>query len=359
MSDIWTPIEVGSMHLPNRMAMAPMTRGRANPDGTPSGMAIDYYAQRAGLGLLITEGTQPSEDGQGYLNTPGIYTAAHVEGWRRIASSVHAAGGHLFIQLMHVGRMAHPANTLHHRQPVAPSAVAPGVEIFTASGMVPVPEPRAMTREEIATTVQDFVTAARRAVEAGADGVEIHGANGYLLQQFISPNANLRDDEYGGGIANRIRFTLEVTRAVAAAIGPERTALRLSPGGSLGGLDEGPEGPELYRQLVAEIDKLGLAYLHLVHTGDEVLLTDLRKAWSGVLIVNRAGLGRERIGQDVAAGLADIESFGQMVLANPDFVERIRSGAPLNTADKALFYGGGAKGYTDYPALQPTIARAA
>jgi 2,4-dienoyl-CoA reductase-like NADH-dependent reductase (Old Yellow Enzyme family) len=229
MTDIWTPIEVGGMHLPHRMAMAPMTRSRAHPDGTPSALAIDYYAQRAGLGLLISEGTQPNEDGQGYLNTPGIHTAAHVEGWRRIAAAVHGAGGHLFIQLMHVGRMSHPANTPHGRQPVAPSAVAPGVPMFTSGGMVPIPEPRALTQEEIAATTRDFAQAARRAIEAGANGVEIHGANGYLLHQFIATNANLRDDEYGGSIANRMRFTLEVTRAVADAIGPERTALRLSP----------------------------------------------------------------------------------------------------------------------------------
>jgi 2,4-dienoyl-CoA reductase-like NADH-dependent reductase (Old Yellow Enzyme family) len=252
---------------------------------------------------------------------------------------------------MHVGRMAHPDNTPHHRQPVAPSAIAPGVEIFTPAGMVPIPEPRALTPDDIAVTVRDFAQAARRAIEAGANGVEIHGANGYLLQQFIAPNANLRDDEYGGSIANRMRFTLEVTRAVAEAIGAQRTAIRLSPGATLGGLEEGPEGPDLYPRLVAELDEIGLAYLHLLHLGDEALLADLRQAWSGVLIVNRAGLGRERIGRDVASGLADIESYGQMVLANPDFVDRIRSGAPLNVADKATFYGGGTTGYTDYPTL--------
>ena len=359
MTSIWTPIEVGGMHLPNRMAMAPMTRGRALLDGTPSELAIDYYAQRAGLGLLITEGTQPSEDGQGYLNTPGIHTEAHVEAWRRISLAVDEAGGHIFIQLMHVGRMSHPANTPHGRQPVAPSAVAPEVNIFTAAGPVPIPEPRAMTQQDIATTIGDFAAAARRAVEAGADGVEIHGANGYLLQQFIAPNANLRNDEYGGSIENRIRFTLEVTRAIVEAIGAERTAIRLSPGMSLGGLDEGAEGPTLYRRLVTELDSLGLAYLHLVHIGDETLLTGLRKAWSGVLIVNRAGPGRERVGQDVAAGLADMESYGQMVLANPDFVERIRSSAPLNVPDKTTFYGGGKAGYTDYPTLGSTEARLA
>jgi 2,4-dienoyl-CoA reductase-like NADH-dependent reductase (Old Yellow Enzyme family) len=340
------------MHLPHRTAMAPMTRGRALPDGMPSAISAEYYAQRAGVGLLITEGTHPSEDGQGYLNTPGIHTGAHVEGWRNISTAVHRAGGRLFIQLMHVGRMSHPDNTRHHRQAVAPSAISPKPQMFTMKGMVPILEPRALSREELAVVIAEFVHAARLAVEAGADGVEIHGANGYLIQQFIAPNANLRTDEYGGSIANRIRFAVEVTRAVADAIGPDRTAIRLSPGLNLGDLDEGPEGPELYRRLVAELDEIGLAYLHLVHIGDEALLTELRNAWHSTLIVNRAGGGRERVGQDVAAATADMESFGQMVLANPDFVERIRAGAPLNEPKKELLYAGGAAGYTDYPTLQ-------
>jgi 2,4-dienoyl-CoA reductase-like NADH-dependent reductase (Old Yellow Enzyme family) len=341
------------------MAMAPMTRGRALDDGTPADMSADYYAQRASLGLLITEGTQPSEDGQGYLNTPGIHTGDHVKGWRKVTTAVHKEGGRLFIQLMHVGRMSHPDNTPHHRQPVAPSAIAPGVDIFTRKGPLPAPVPRALTREDIAAVTKDFVHAARLAIEAGADGVEIHGANGYLLHQFLATNANVRDDEYGGSIENRSRLTLEVTKAVAEAIGPNRTAIRLSPAMRLGGIDEGPEGSDLYRRLVAELDKMGLAYLHLVHIGDEALLAELRKSWSGVLIVNRAGPGRDRIGQDLAAGLADIESYGQMVLANPDFVERIKAGAPLNEARKELYYTGGPAGYIDYPTLQNDLAVAA
>lgn len=359
MTDIWSPVQVGRMHLPNRTAMAPMTRGRALPDGTPGDISADYYAQRASVGLLITEGTQPSEDGQGYLNTPGIHRGAHVEGWRKIGTAVHDQGGRLFIQLMHVGRMSHPDNTPNHRQPVAPSAVAPDAEMFTAKGMVPIPEPRALSREEVAAVAGEFAHAARLAVEAGADGVEIHGANGYLIQQFIAPNANLREDEYGGSIENRIRFALEVTRAVAEAIGPDRTGIRLSPGMKLGGIDEGPESADLYRRLVVELDGIGLAYLHLVHIGDEALLADLRKAWHTTLIVNRAGGGRERVGQDVAAGTADMESFGQMVLANPDFIERIRTGAPLNEPRRELLYAGGAAGYTDYSTLQPLQAVAA
>ena len=358
MTDIWSPIQVGRMQLPHRTAMAPMTRSRAQPDGTPSELAAEYYAQRASIGLIITEGTQPSEDGQGYLSTPGIHTPAHVEGWRKISTAVHRAGGRVFIQLLHVGRMSHPDNTPHHRQALAPSAVVPSAEMFTERGLLPIPRPRALTREEIAAIISEFVEGARLAVEAGTDGVEIHGANGYLVQQFFAPNANLRDDEYGGSIENRARFAIELTRAVADAIGPDRTALRLSPGSNLGDVDEGPEGPELYRRLLAELDKLGLAYLHLVHNGDEALMADLRRAWNNVLVVNRAGGGRDRIGRDVAAGLADMESFGQMVLANPDFVDRIRTGAPLNEPRKELFYSGGAAGYVDYPTLQRQEAAA-
>jgi N-ethylmaleimide reductase len=351
MTDIWTPIKVGAIDLPHRLAMAPMTRSRAKADGTPGDLAALYYGQRAGLGLLVSEGTQPSDDGQGYLTTPGIYTDAHVEGWRGVAAAVHAKAGHLFIQLMHVGRMSHPDNTPHHRQAVAPSAIAPGVGMHTLAGNQPIPEPREMTLAEISQTVEDFVRAARRAVEAGADGVEVHAANGYLIHQFFAPNANQRSDAYGGDIANRIRFALEVTRAVAKAIGPERTAIRLSPGATLGGLEEGPESAALYLALVAELDKLGLAYLHLVQLGNEALLADIRKAWRGVLMVNRAGHRRDQIGTDIATGMADIESYAQMALANPDLVERLRSGADLNAPHKAQFYGGGAAGYTDYPTL--------
>jgi 2,4-dienoyl-CoA reductase-like NADH-dependent reductase (Old Yellow Enzyme family) len=264
---------------------------------------------------------------------------------------VHAQGGHLFIQLMHVGRMSHPDNTPHHRQPVAPSAIAPGAPMFTAKGMQPIPEPRALTTDEIRQTVADFRLAARRAIEAGADGVEIHGANAYLVHQFFAPSANTRSDQYGGSIENRARFAIEVAAAIAEEIGADRTAIRLSPGAKMGGIDEGPQGPDLYRYLVAELAKLGLAYVHVLHQGDEALLADIRRLWNGTLIVNRPGRAREQIGADVAAGLADLEAYGQMVLANPDFVARVKTHAPMNDADRNTFYGGNAQGYTDYPAL--------
>src|ERR1700688_2708792 len=205
MSQSFTPVRVGRYTLPNRLVMAPMTRSRAKLEGTPGEVAAEYYSQRASVGLIVTEGTQPSEDGQGYLTTPGIYTPAHVAGWKKVTRAVHDKGGRIFIQIMHAGRMSHPDNTPHHRQPVAPSAIAPGAPMFTAAGMQDIPLPRALTTEEVHRTVADFRLAARCAIEAGADGVEIHGANGYLAQQFLAPSANTRTDEYGGSISQRAR----------------------------------------------------------------------------------------------------------------------------------------------------------
>lgn len=351
MKSLFTPVRVGKNTLQNRLVMAPMTRSRAHPDGTPGELAAQYYAQRASMGLIISEGTQPSDDGQGYLTTPGIYTDAHVSGWKKTTTAVHAGGGHIFIQLMHAGRMSHPDNTPHHRTGVAPSAIAPKTGMFTAKGMQDIPTPRALSTDEVRQTVADFRFAARRAIEAGADGVEIHGANAYLVQQFIAPSANTRSDEYGGSIENRARFAIEVAKAVAEEIGADRTAIRLSPGTTMWGIDEGPEGPDLYRYLVGQLDSLGLAYLHIMDQGNEPLLADLRNLWSGVFILNRPGRAREKIGADVSANTADLEAYGQMVLANPDLVKRLISNAPLNTADRNTYFGGGAKGYIDYPAL--------
>ena len=351
MNPLFTPASVGRYMLSNRLVMAPMTRSRAAFDGTPGEMAAEYYAQRAEIGLIVTEGTQPSDDGQGYLTTPGIYTPAHVAGWRKITSAVHDKGGHIFIQLMHAGRMSHPDNTPHHRQGVAPSAIAPGTGMFTATGMQDIPTPRALKTEEVRQTVADFRHAARSAIEAGADGVEIHGANAYLVQQFFAPSANTRTDEYGGSVENRARFAIEVATAIAGEIGADRTAIRLSPGTTIWGIDEGAEGPDLYRHLVAELDKLDLAYLHIMHQGNEPLLVDIRTAWHQALILNRQGRERGQIGADVVSGLADLEAYGQMVLANPDFIARLKSNAQMNEADHNTFFGGSAQGYIDYPVL--------
>ena len=352
MTDKWTPITVGRMSLPHRLAMAPMTRSRAQVDGTPGALAAQYYQQRASMGLLITEGTQPSDDGQGYLTTPGIYTDAHVKGWREIAEGVHARGGKLAIQLMHVGRMSHPSNTPHGRQPVAPSAIAPGVEMFTATGMLDIPEPRALETEEVAQTVADFAFAAGRAIEAGADAVEIHGANGYIVHQFLAPNANTRTDKYGGSVENRARFAVEVAQAVADAIGADRTGFRLSPGIPMGGIEEGGDNDKVYRYLAEQFERIGLAYIHMLHGGNEQLLADIRERFSGTLIVNRPGRTREQIGSDIEAGTADMESIGVMSLSNPDLVTRLKSGAELNAIQHDKFYGAGAAGYVDYPTLE-------
>ena len=356
MKQSFTPVRVGRYTIPNRLVMAPMTRSRAKSDGTPGELAAEYYAQRGSVGLIVTEGTQPSDDGQGYLATPGIYSPAHIVGWKKVTTAVHDKGGHIFIQIMHAGRMSHPDNTPHHRQPVAPSAIAPEAQMFTATGMQDIPTPRALSIDEVRQTVADFRHAARAAIEAGADGVELHGANSYLIQQFFAPSANARSDEYGGSIANRARFAIEVVSAVAGEIGADRTAIRLSPGLTMNGIDEGAEGPDLYRYLVAELDKLGLAYLHVLHIGDEQLVGEIRALWKQALIVNRPGRPRDQIGADVASGLADLEAYGQMVLANPDFVARVKSGAPMNEANRASFFGGAAQGYTDYPALEAATA---
>ncbi|MDR2838170.1 MAG: alkene reductase [Azonexus sp.] len=351
MNKLYESCRLGPLVLQNRLVMAPMTRSRAQFDGTPGELAAEYYGQRASIGLIVSEGVQPCADGQGYMATPGIYDAAHVAGWRKVTDAIHAKGSRVFFQLMHAGRQSHPDNTPHHRQGVAPSAIAAGVPIFTPTGMQATPTPRALSIAEIHETVQDFRHAARCAIEAGADGVEIHGANSYLVQQFLAPNANIRTDEYGGSIANRARFAIEVATAIAGEIGPERTGIRFSPGNTMGGIDEGAEGPDLYRYLTSELGKLKLAYLHLMHLGNDALLADIRRNWPGALIVNRPGRPREQIGADIAAGIADLEAYGQMVLANPDFVERLKTNAPMNAAKPESFFGGGAAGYTDYPAL--------
>jgi N-ethylmaleimide reductase len=258
----------------------------------------------------------------------------------------------MFIQLMHVGRMSHPGNTPHHRQPVAPSAIASGEMMYTVNGMQPMPAPRAMSAEDIRTTVQDFRRAAAYAIEAGANGVELHGAHGYLLHQFFATNANQRNDEYGGSYKKRARFAIEVAEAVADEIGPERTAIRLSPLRLVGGLVEGGENVDLYRYLARELDAMKLAYLHVfAEPNIEALLNDIRDAWSGPLMLLRADRTLENLATDVESGLADMIPVGRWALANPDFIARFKRNDPLNEADHATFYGGTAKGYTDYPTL--------
>lgn len=350
-TDLWSSIDVGDLRLEHRLAMAPMTRSRATPEGVPTDMNVEYYSQRASTAMIITEGTQPSEDGQGYLLTPGLHTDAQTAGWRRVTDAVHEAGGQIVVQLMHVGRIAHPSNTPHGRQPVAPSAIQPAGAMFTASGMQEMPEPRALSTEEVAATVQDFRRAAAAAIAAGADGVEIHGANGYLVHQFLSTNANQRTDRYGGSIENRIRFAVEVATAVADEVGAGRTGIQISPGNPFNDMAE-DDTAELYRALADALAPLGLAYLNIAHQGDEELLQALRSAWPTALVLNRAGADLSTRVADLERGVADVLCVGRMALANPDLVARVKSGAPLNEPDLSTFYGGDERGYTDYPTLE-------
>ncbi|MDQ2699288.1 MAG: alkene reductase [Actinomycetota bacterium] len=347
---LWSPTRLGRINLAHRVAMAPMTRSRATQDGLVTDLTRTYYAQRAELAMLITEGTQPSEDGQGYLTTPGIHTPEQAEAWGHVANAVHEAGSSLVVQLMHVGRVSHPSNTPHGRQPLAPSAIAARGDMYTASGPQSMAMPREMTDEDLAQTVADFRRAARLAVDAGADGVELHGANGYLLQQFMSTNANRRTDRFGGDVAGRIRFPVEVATAVADEGGADRVGYRISPGSALGDIEEA-DVAELYAALIEALAPLELAYLHVVHFGDETLLRGIRDAWPTGLVLNRAGADIDRRAQDVRDGLADVVSVGSLALANPDLIERITSGAAMNAPDRSTLYGGAERGYTDYPRL--------
>lgn len=347
-TSLWNRITLGQIRLEHRLAMAPMTRSRSTQGGVPTELNPAYYAQRASTALIITEGTQPSDDGQGYLLMPGIYTDKHIVGWQRVTDAVHEAGGRIVIQLMHVGRISHPSNAPHGRQSVAPSVVKPANQMFTASGIREMPEPRALSEQESADMVQAF----RR-----ADGVEIHGANGYLVQQFLSSNANQRTDQYGGSVENRIRFAVEVASAVAEEIGPGRTGIRISPGNPFNDIVEDDVAEvyaELYGALVRALAPLELAYLHVAHSGNEELLSAIRRDWPGALLLNRGGADLETRAEDVENGFANVITVGSMVLANPDLVARIKSNAPLNEPDKSTFYGDDARGYTDYPALPLT-----
>lgn len=351
---LWHPTRVGDLQLPHRLAMAPMTRNRSRENGVPTQMNARYYSQRASMALIITEGTQPSDDGQGYMLTPGIYTDEHIDGWRSVTDAVHEAGGRVVIQLMHAGRVAHPQNTPHGRQPVGPSPIAPAGVMYTSSGAQQIPQPRELSTAEVHGVVEEFRHAARTAIAAGADGVEIHAANGYLLQQFLSSNANQRTDEYGGSIANRIRLAVEVAAAVAQEIGPGRTGIRISPGSGLGDIVE-RDVEDLYVALVSALAPLDLAYLHIA-SHDDALLRELRGLWPTTLLLNRAGSDLATRVRDIEDGLADVVTVGSRVLANPDLVDRLKLGAPLNAPDASTFYGGGERGYLDYPTLELTGA---
>jgi N-ethylmaleimide reductase len=355
MTSAFEPVRIGAWDLPQRFVMAPLTRNRAGAGMAPTELNAEYYAQRAGAGLIITEGTQPSAVGQGYLDTPGIHSDEQVAGWRLVADAVHAKGGRVVVQLMHAGRIAHPENK-DGLETVAPSALAAPGQIVTATGQQDYPTPRALETDEIPGLVQEFVHAARQAVAAGLDGVEVHAANGYLPHQFLAPTSNQRTDEYGGSPENRARLTVEITRAVAEAIGAERVGIRISPAHNIQGVLEQDEADvaATYESVVEGIAPLGLAYLSILGDPESDLVRDLRKRFDGPVILNTgfsSVTGLADVEDILERDLADVVAVGREFLANPDLVRRWREGAELNTPDDATFYGGGAKGYTDYPTL--------
>lgn len=352
-SRLLEPYTSPALRLPNRVVMAPMTRGRADAEGVPGTHTAAYYAQRASAGLIITEGIYPHAYGLGGLGVPGLVTTAQVDAWRGVTKAVHASGGRIYAQLWHVGRLSHPAFLPGGDAPLAPSALAAPGYTHIASGRAAYPVPRAMSRADIAEAVEAYANAARNAVAAGFDGVEIHGANGYLVSQFLSDNANRRTDEYGGSVNGRIRFAVESVEAVAAAIGAERTALRISPANPDNGLVE--EDPAtLHRALLGAVDGLGLAYLHVSEKGAYPALADLRGSWNGTLIGNYspAAPTEPAAGERLLAdGLADAVAFGRLFIANPDLPVRLAVGAELAEYDASDAYRPGLAGYADHPAV--------
>ena len=360
--DLFTPLQLGALALPNRVVMAPMTRNRAGPGSVPGALAAEYYAQRAGAGLIVTEATQVSPQGVGYPGTPGIHSPDQVVGWRRVTDAVHAAGGRIFLQLWHVGRISHPSLQQGGVLPVAPSAIAAAGDAFTATGPQPFVTPRALETAEIPGIVAQFEAGARHALAAGFDGVEIHGANGYLIDQFLRDGTNHRTDRYGGSLENRARFLLEVTEAIAGVWGADRVGVRLSPQGDFNSMSDSDPRATFGHAALA-LAPFALAYLHVVEpaaalpAGARPLLPDLKAAFEGPLMVN-GGYTRPLAEAVLARGEADLVSFGTSFLANPDLPLRLVRNAPLNTPDPATFYGGTERGYTDYPALEDALALA-
>ncbi len=353
---LFEPATMGSLTLRNHLVMAPMTRSRAVEANTPNDLMAEYYAQRATAGLIITEGVSPSPNGTGYPRIPGIWNDRQVDGWRKVTAAVHGKGGCIFIQLMHTGRVGHPLNLTAGGELLAPSAIAAEGEVWTdAQGMQAHPAPRAMTEAEVDAAIEEYVQASRNAIAAGFDGVELHGANGYLMEQFLSPQTNQRTDRFGGSVENRQRFIVDVATRVAAAIGGERVGIRLSPYGANAGMKPYPGIPETYHTLVQRLAATGIQYIHIVdHSAmgaPEVpasLKADLHQAWPRTYIV-AGGFDGSTAEAALDEGRGDLVAFGRQFLANPDLVARLEAGLPLNSPDFASFYTPGPKGYTDYP----------
>jgi N-ethylmaleimide reductase len=355
-TNLFSALKLGRNELRNRIVMAPLTRNRATvPGNVPQEMNVTYYAQRASAGLIITEATPISEMGHGYPATPGIHSDAQVQGWKQVVDAVHARGGKIFLQLWHVGRISHPSLLPDQVLPVAPSALKPAGQAFTYTGLQDFVTPRALTTEEIPGIVEDFRIAAQNALAAGFDGVEVHGANGYLLDQFLRDSTNHRSDQYGGSIANRARLLLEVVSAVSQVWGADRVGVRISPINPFNDLrDSYPQA--LFNHVADMLSPLDLAYLHVVEVGldgeaQPFDFDELRRHWPGNYIAN-GGYDKARGNAAIASGHADAVAFGVPFIANPDLVKRFHIDAPLNAPNQEKFYGGGEEGYTDYPLLE-------
>ena len=357
MTSPFDPIVLAGQRLQNRIVMAPMSRSRAyGPDACPGPSAALYYSQRASAGLIVTEGIQPSAAARGYPATPGLYNQQQVVAWRAVTDAVHQAGGVIFAQLLHAGRIGHPSLLPPGVIPVGPSAIAANASVFTQEGPRNCVRPCELTSRGIAETISEFVTAARNAVAAGFDGVEMHGANGFLVHQFLSTNANKRTDIWGGSTANRIRFAVELSRAVAAEIGHDRVGFQVSPANPYNDITE-DNYQQTYALLAADLARLNLAYLAIAEGQDRDLTRKLRELWPGVVILNPftapdvTGLPELEL---IADGTADMIAFGSLFLANPDLPRRLAQGGPFNQPDPSTYYGGGDHGYVDYPYLLTT-----
>lgn len=354
--DLFSPVTLAGHRLQNRIVMAPMTRNRAI-DNLPNALMAEYYAQRASAGLIITEGVSPSSNGLGYPRIPGIFSAGELQAWKPITQAVHERGAKIFVQLMHTGRIGHPDNLPEGARVLAPSAITAAGEIYTdTAGLQPHPVPQEMRIEDIAHTREEFVAAAKNALEAGFDGIELHAANGYLLEQFIRPTSNQRNDRYGGAIENRARFVLEVAAATADAIGASRVGIRLSPYGVFNDMPMYEQMDADYDYLAEQLGQMGLAYMHIVDHASmgapevpQHIKQTMRERFKGTVILS-GGYDAERAQADLDAGKCELIAVGRAFLANPDLPARWRMGAPLNSPDFDTFYTPGEKGYTDYPA---------
>lgn len=352
-----TPFNVGNMTLSNRFVMAPLTRQRAGSDLAPNELNALYYGQRSSAGLIISEASQISPQGMGYANTPGIYSKSQIEGWKKVTNAVHEQGGYIFCQLWHVGRHSHPVLQEGGKTPVAPSAIAEEGLITTPNGKLPAVVPQALSQEEIKSIIEDYRTAARNAIAAGFDGVEIHAANGYLIEQFLNDSSNKRTDDYGGSIQNKTRFAVEVTGAICQAIGSNRTGIRLSPSGTNFGV-RNEQPVETFEYLIKALERFNLAYIHLIEPQQEAVaqlphylsnVTAHFRPLIQTVLITSAGYTFQSAEKAVQEGKADLVAFGKLFISNPDLVERYKNDFPIAPYDSASFYGGGAAGYTDYP----------